>query len=155
MAALGRNDYQLLRTAAIELKGSLPTAPVAAGLLEALRRVTAERKETSRDTRLALLERLQELGSADQAGALVPLLRDFDLPVAQGAAAVIQGWDRQVARNRPASAAQAHGACRCLVAAATRASKDEKRQGVHHQPAAGCRAAHRLSIRAPRQRRLR
>jgi cyclophilin family peptidyl-prolyl cis-trans isomerase/HEAT repeat protein len=92
VAALGRSDYQLLRTAAIELKGSRPTAPVAAGLLEALRRVTAERKETSRDTRLALLERLPELGSADQAGALVPLLRDFDIPIAQAAAAVIQGW---------------------------------------------------------------
>lgn len=92
VAALGRSDYQVLRTAAIELKGATPTAPLATGLLEALRRVTAERKETSRDTRVALLERLQELGSPDQAGAIVPLLRDFDIRVAQVAAAVIQQW---------------------------------------------------------------
>jgi cyclophilin family peptidyl-prolyl cis-trans isomerase len=81
-----------LRTAAIELKGATPTAPLATGLLEALRRVTAERKDTSRDTRMALLERLQELGSPDQAGAIIPLLRDFDIRVAQVAAAVIQQW---------------------------------------------------------------
>lgn len=92
VAALGRSDYQLLRAAAMELKGATPTAPLATGLLDALRRVTAERKETSRDTRVALLERLQELGSPDQAGAIVPLLRDFDIHVAQVAAAVIQQW---------------------------------------------------------------
>ena len=92
VAALARSDYQLLRTAAIELKGATPTPRLATGLLEALRRVTAERKETSRDTRLALLERLQELGSPDQAGAIVPLLRDFDIRVARLAAVVIQQW---------------------------------------------------------------
>jgi cyclophilin family peptidyl-prolyl cis-trans isomerase/HEAT repeat protein len=92
VAALGRADYQLLRTAAIELKGATPTPRLATGLLDALRRLTAERKETSRDTRVALLERLQELGSPDQAGAIVPLLRDFDIRVAQLAAVVIQQW---------------------------------------------------------------
>jgi cyclophilin family peptidyl-prolyl cis-trans isomerase len=92
VAALGRNDYQLLRTAAIELKGAPATAALATGLLEALRRVTAERKDTSRDTRVALLERLQELGSPDQAGAVIPLLRDFDIRVAGVAATVIQQW---------------------------------------------------------------
>ena len=92
VAALARHDSQLLRTAANELKGAKPTPQLATGLLDALRRVTAEKKETSRDTRLALLERLRELGDPDQAGALVPLLRDFDIPVAQRAAAVIQEW---------------------------------------------------------------
>lgn len=92
VAALARNDYQLLRTAAIELKGAKPTPQLASALLEALRRVTAQRKETSRDTRLALLERLQELGTPDQAGGIVPLLRDFDIRVAQLAAALIQQW---------------------------------------------------------------
>jgi len=92
VAALGRGDYQLLRTAALELKGSKPTPQLAGALLDAVVRVTAERKETSRDTRLALLERLQELGTPDQAGPLVPLLRDFDIRVAQLAATVIQQW---------------------------------------------------------------
>jgi cyclophilin family peptidyl-prolyl cis-trans isomerase/HEAT repeat protein len=90
--ALQRNDYQLLLTAANELKGATATPQIAAGLLDAIRRVTADRKETSRDTRLALLERLQELGDPQQAGALVPLLRDFDIPVAQAAASVLQRW---------------------------------------------------------------
>jgi cyclophilin family peptidyl-prolyl cis-trans isomerase len=92
VAALTRRDYQLLRTAANELKGAKPTPQLATGLLDALKRVTAEKKETSRDTRLALLERLRELGDPDQAGSLVPLLRDFDIPVAQLAATLIQQW---------------------------------------------------------------
>jgi cyclophilin family peptidyl-prolyl cis-trans isomerase len=101
VAALGRSDYQILRTAAIELKGARTTPQLTGALLDALLRVTAERKETSRDTRLALLERLQELGTADQAGALVPLLRDFDIPVAQLAAAIIQQWTGKVAEIDP------------------------------------------------------
>ena len=92
VAALARPDYQLLRTAAIEANGLSPTPALGAALADAIRRVTAERKETSRDTRLALLERLGELGDPDQAGALVPLLQDFDIPVAQRAAAVLQQW---------------------------------------------------------------
>jgi cyclophilin family peptidyl-prolyl cis-trans isomerase/HEAT repeat protein len=92
VAAFGRDDYQLLLTAANESKGMKPTPQLAGGLLDAALRVTAERKETSRDTRLALLERLEELGSPDQAGALVPLLRDFDIRVAQAAAALVQRW---------------------------------------------------------------
>jgi cyclophilin family peptidyl-prolyl cis-trans isomerase/HEAT repeat protein len=92
VAALQRNDYQLLLTAATELKGTKPTPQIATALLDAVRRVTAEKKETSRDTRLALLDRLQELGDPQQAGALVPLLRDFDIQVAQRAASAIEGW---------------------------------------------------------------
>jgi cyclophilin family peptidyl-prolyl cis-trans isomerase len=92
VAALKERDHQLLRTAANELKGIKPTPQLAAGLMEALLRATAERKDTSRDTRLALLDRLRELGGPDQAGALVPLLRDYDIPVAQAAAELIQQW---------------------------------------------------------------
>jgi cyclophilin family peptidyl-prolyl cis-trans isomerase/HEAT repeat protein len=92
VAALGRRDYQLLRTAANELKGMKRTPQLSGALMEALLRVTQERKETSRDTRLALLERLRELGDPDQAGALVPLLRDYDIQIAQLAAALIQQW---------------------------------------------------------------
>ena len=92
VAALARPDYQLLRTAAVEANGLSPTPALGAALADAIRRVTAERKETSRDTRLALLERLGELGNPDQAGALVPLLQDFDIPVAQRAAAVLLQW---------------------------------------------------------------
>ena len=75
------------------MKGARPTAPLATGLLERTAARDRRKKGTSRDTRLALLERLQELGSPDQAGDLVPLLRDFDIQVAQSAAATIQQWN--------------------------------------------------------------
>jgi cyclophilin family peptidyl-prolyl cis-trans isomerase/HEAT repeat protein len=92
VAALKEKDYQLLRTAANELKGIKPSPQLASALLDALMRVTAEKKDTSRDTRMALLERLRELGDRDQAGALVPLLRDYDIQIAETAAALIQQW---------------------------------------------------------------
>jgi cyclophilin family peptidyl-prolyl cis-trans isomerase/HEAT repeat protein len=92
VAALARGDYQLLRTAAIEANGLKRTPALGAALADAIRRVSAERKETSRDTRLALLERLAELGDPDQAGALVPLLQDFDIQVGQRAAALLEQW---------------------------------------------------------------
>jgi HEAT repeat protein len=101
VAALARTDYQVLRTAALELKGAKRTPQLVAGLLDALRRVTAEKKETSRDTRLALLERLMELGDPDQAGSLVPLLRDFDIPVAQRAAGLLQQWTGKRRKSTP------------------------------------------------------
>ena len=92
VAALGRSDYQLLRTAALELNGMTPTKGLTAGLLDALQRVTKERKETSRDTRVALLERLSQFGEASHAEHITPLLRDFDPRVAAEAAATLQAW---------------------------------------------------------------
>ena len=92
MAALQRPDYQLLRTAARELKASAPSEPLAGLLAAALARVTDERKETSRDTRMALIERLGEMGSPTDAAAMRALLRDFDPVVAVAAAGVLQRW---------------------------------------------------------------
>jgi cyclophilin family peptidyl-prolyl cis-trans isomerase len=92
VAALQRPDYQLLRTAARELKGSAPSQPLAGALTAALARVTAERKETSRDIRTALIERLGELGSPTDGAVLRALLRDFDPVVAAAAAGVLQRW---------------------------------------------------------------
>lgn len=86
VAALGRPDYQLLRTAARELEKMPPTKAVGAALLEALLRVTVEKKDTSRDVRVALLERLREFGHPDMQERLIPLLTDFDARVAQEAA---------------------------------------------------------------------
>ena len=89
VSALARPDYQLLRTAARELQKMPVTQTVAAALLDALFRVTAERKETSRDARLALLERLREFGSTDMTDRLLPLLKDFDPKVAEGTAVTL------------------------------------------------------------------
>jgi cyclophilin family peptidyl-prolyl cis-trans isomerase/HEAT repeat protein len=86
--------YEIIRTAAINLAGARPTPSLIAALAGALERITAEQCETSRDVRLALIERLGELGSVAQARALTPLLKDIDPVVAQAASAVIQSWTR-------------------------------------------------------------
>ena len=86
IAALARGDYQLLLTAATESKGLGPSRALTVALTEALRRVTAHRKETSRDTRLALVQRLREIGTSDVHNGLISLLRDFDPKVAAAAA---------------------------------------------------------------------
>jgi cyclophilin family peptidyl-prolyl cis-trans isomerase len=87
--ALGRLDYQLVMTAANALIGTPRRTEAAAALAAALSRVTAERRETSRDARLALLARIGELGQASDGPALAPYLSDFDPRVAAEAARVI------------------------------------------------------------------
>jgi cyclophilin family peptidyl-prolyl cis-trans isomerase len=104
IAALGRHDYQLVRTAAISVKGQTSDKYVVSALIEALVRITAENSDTSRDTRLALMERLREAGRA-QAPVFEKLLTDFDPRVAEEAAAALRGLrsgDRGAApRPRP------------------------------------------------------
>ncbi len=90
IAALGRHDYQLVRTAAIGVKGQTSDKYVVSALVEALVRITAENSDTSRDTRLALMERLREAGRA-QAPVFEKLLTDFDPRVAEEAAAALRG----------------------------------------------------------------
>jgi cyclophilin family peptidyl-prolyl cis-trans isomerase len=85
-AALASGDYQLLRTAAITLKGAGPSTYLATALAGALARVTQERKETSRDTRLALLERLREVAGKEQRPLYERLSKDFDPRIAAAAA---------------------------------------------------------------------
>lgn len=92
LSALDRNDYQLLRTAAREMAGLRATPALSSALVGALTRVTAQRKDTSRDTRLAMLERLRELGSARYREQLLPLLRDYDSRVAGAAAQTLSAW---------------------------------------------------------------
>ena len=88
IAALGRDDYQLLLTAANALKNRGSDKYVAAALVAALERVTAEKKDTSRDTRLALMERIRE-GGPSQAPVFDKLLSDYDPRIAAEAAAAI------------------------------------------------------------------
>jgi cyclophilin family peptidyl-prolyl cis-trans isomerase len=89
IAALARKDYQLVRTAALGLKGRTADKTVVAALAAALDRITAEKKDTSRDTRLALLERLHEAGPS-QAGRFEKLLTDFDPRIAEDASAALR-----------------------------------------------------------------
>ena len=66
-------------------------------LAGALERISAEQCETSRDTRLALITRLGQLGSVAQASILTPLLKDLDPRVGAAAAAVLAQWTGKAA----------------------------------------------------------
>jgi cyclophilin family peptidyl-prolyl cis-trans isomerase len=103
--AVGRNDvrpYQAIRAAAIALEGATPTPALAGALADALERISLEQCETSRDTRVALITRLNELGSEQQASVLAPLLRDFDPIVARAASGVLTRWSgKQVVVDLP------------------------------------------------------
>jgi len=84
--------YQVFRTAAIELKGAATSPPLVAALLDTLTRVTAHNHETSRDVRLALIERLRELGTAELVPAFTRLLHDSDPTVVDAVADTIAYW---------------------------------------------------------------
>jgi cyclophilin family peptidyl-prolyl cis-trans isomerase len=92
IAALGSPDYQLVLAAADALEGSKEAPSAVPALLRAFTRLTTERRETSRDPRMAILRRLQELGTREHAEALQDCLRDFDNAVAAECAATIERW---------------------------------------------------------------
>jgi cyclophilin family peptidyl-prolyl cis-trans isomerase/HEAT repeat protein len=92
IAALAANDFQLVMTAAAALAGTPDKAAAVSALLAALGRLTASDADPSRDPRVALLERLRELGSRDQADAIRPCLGDADPRVAELAARVLSAW---------------------------------------------------------------
>ena len=92
LEALAARDYQLILTAARALAGTADKAAAVPALLASLARLTTERRDTSRDPRVAILQRLQELGSAENAASLKPYLADFDPRVAALAAEMLTSW---------------------------------------------------------------
>lgn len=92
IAALARSDHSVIQAAARALQGSPNGAEAVAALVAALNRLTALKKDNTRDPRVAILQRLQELASADQAAHVRPLLSDFDPRVATLAAATLTKW---------------------------------------------------------------
>lgn len=115
LEALASDDGQLLIAAAEGLDGTPRRQQALAALLGALERVTAQRRETSRDPRLALLERLGELVvDAESASPEVVALRtwlveaglvDFDPAVAAVASEVLERLtgERRDPASRPLS----------------------------------------------------
>jgi cyclophilin family peptidyl-prolyl cis-trans isomerase len=91
-SALASPHYHVVLAAATALRGARLGDSVVSPLLDALERITRERRETSRDPRIAILERVEELGSARHAARLEPLRQDFDTTVAARAAAVLSRW---------------------------------------------------------------
>ncbi len=90
VAALARPDYQLVQTAARSLKGTKDIGQAVPALLAALDRLTAQKRDTSRDPRLALLERIGELAGPSMPPAWPPMPADFDPAVAAAAAAIVE-----------------------------------------------------------------
>jgi cyclophilin family peptidyl-prolyl cis-trans isomerase/HEAT repeat protein len=105
--ALARRDYQLVMLAAQALEGSPDPAAAVPALVAAFSRLSAEKRDTSRDTRLALLARLKELGSQAQAGALRPCLADADPVIAAECAALLRTWTGVAALPTPVTRAAA------------------------------------------------
>jgi cyclophilin family peptidyl-prolyl cis-trans isomerase/HEAT repeat protein len=99
--AITRTDYQLVMTAARALANPAVKDRAIPALVQALARITAERRETSRDARMALLDRLKELawpdGSSlprDQVEILGAYLSDFDPAIAARAREILQAWQQ-------------------------------------------------------------
>lgn len=99
--ALAAADPQLVLTAARALEGSTRKDEVVPAALAALDRLTAERRETSRDPRMALLARIGELAGAAVAERLEPYLSDFDPVVAGKAAEILTAWRGQPVKPAP------------------------------------------------------
>jgi cyclophilin family peptidyl-prolyl cis-trans isomerase len=91
IAALGAHGYQVVLAAATALKGSTNRAAVPA-LLAALDRLTAERRENSRDERVAILARIAELGGPADSPRLRSTVSDYDSTVAIKAAELVSKW---------------------------------------------------------------
>ncbi len=106
--ALARPDYRLVMTAAGALEAESDRVKATKALLAALARLTAEGRDTSRDPRVAIVTRLAQTGTAQDADALAPYLRDFDPKVAELAATAVTTWTgaaRQAAPDVRAPAA--------------------------------------------------
>jgi cyclophilin family peptidyl-prolyl cis-trans isomerase len=101
VAALESTDYQLLMAAARVLDSVPGNSAAFAALLRALERTTRERRETSRDARLALLQTIAVHGDRARAAALRPYLTDFDPAVAVRAAEVLAAWTGEPHEARP------------------------------------------------------
>lgn len=106
MAALERTDVQLVRTAAGMAKESPANRRYVKPLIASLERLTKDRRMTSRDGRLALLDAIERHGVKDDHTDLVPWLRDFDPVIAQRAADAIFHLSGKPLKPEPI--AQAH-----------------------------------------------
>jgi len=109
IGALGRADYQLVLTAATALKGSPSRDRAVPELIKALARLTTDKRDTSRDPRVAILERLRELGDKRHSTALQPCLGDFDPLVAQQCALTLSAWTGTPHAARPSARPAAAG----------------------------------------------
>ena len=101
LRALGSEANQVALAAAVALKDS-PHPGALAALLDAFDRLSATRSENVKDPRVAMLERIGELGSAATADRLRPYLADYDTVVATMAATTLTKWTGDTVGAQPA-----------------------------------------------------
>jgi cyclophilin family peptidyl-prolyl cis-trans isomerase len=92
IASLERKDYQLILTAVRALEDKSNAVRATQPLINAMGRITAEHKDTSRDPRMAILNRLHGYGAIQQAVDLEGYLKDFDPAIAQRTAEILTEW---------------------------------------------------------------
>ena len=92
VSQLDQDDPFLLVTVAGLLEGTANPGPVIQPLLVALGRISLEQRQTARDPRMALLNRIAELGGPDRALELSRYVRDYDPVVADRTAAILSDW---------------------------------------------------------------
>lgn len=102
IADLGRNDVQLLRSAAILAKAAPSEGALTTALIGALLRLTSEGKESSRDGRLALIDALGSHATPRDVETLKPLLKDFDPLVAAATATLLSRLSGSELKANPA-----------------------------------------------------
>ena len=100
IAALASPGYQVVRAAANALAGTQQTAALPV-LLDNLDRLSRERRENSRDPRVAILQRIDELGSNATTARLTPYLADFDTTVAANVATMLSKWRGTTVTSHP------------------------------------------------------
>ncbi len=102
LATLGSEGHQAVLAAATALDSSTsPAAP--ALLLAAFERLSRHRSENSRDPRMEILARLDQLGRPADAPRLLPFAADFDSSVAVAAARIVSRWTGTTVAPRPAA----------------------------------------------------
>jgi len=101
LAQLSQDDPQLLQTAADLLEGTPTPRAAVAPLLEALHRISAEGRETARDPRMGIIERLAEVAGGEAAEELEGYLSDYDPMVAERVAGLLTEWTGQIRQASP------------------------------------------------------
>ncbi len=98
--AVQSGAHQVALAAALALEGTTDPAALPV-LLDAFDRLSAGRKENSRDPRVAMLERIGALGGEGSQARLRPHLADYDTTVAELVATTLTKWARSPVAARP------------------------------------------------------
>ena len=101
VAQLEQDDPQLLLTAAELLDGTANASEAVGPLVAAFVRISGAQRETARDPRMALLERINEVGGVEQATELEPYLVDYDPVVAARVAGILTDWTGETRVAQP------------------------------------------------------